>query len=56
MGGVDLIIIKINNNDKIALKFVVLIFLFIKSKYLIPLFSILIKNKPKLSNFMIYLI
>jgi len=46
-GGIDLINTKIISKDNIALKLFVLIFLFNKSKYLIPEYSILIKCKPK---------
>ena len=45
-GGIDLIIIKIINRDKIALKLFVLIFLFTWSRNLLPLCSILIKYSP----------
>jgi hypothetical protein len=43
IGGIDFKIIKIINSDKIALKLLVFICLFNKSKCLIPLNSILIK-------------
>ena len=46
IGGIDLIITKIINKVKNALKVFVLIFLFNKSKYLIPENSILIKCNP----------
>ena len=41
-----MIIIKITNSDKIALKLFVFIFLLIRSRFLIPLYSILIKCSP----------
>ena len=46
IGGIDLIITKIINKVKNALKVFVLIFLFNKSKYLFPENSILIKCSP----------
>ena len=46
IGGIDLIIIKIINRDRIALKLLVLIFLFTLSRNLLPLCSILIKYSP----------
>ena len=42
-GGVDLMITKIINKDKIALKLFVFMCLLIRSRFLIPLNSILIK-------------
>jgi hypothetical protein len=45
-GGKDFIIMNIINNERIALKLLVLIFLFKLSKNLKPLSSIRIKNKP----------
>ena len=45
-GGIDLIIAKIINNVRTALKVLVLIFLFILSKFIIHEYSILIKCKP----------
>ena len=45
-GGIDLIIIKIINNDRTALKLLLLKFLLISSNLLIPEYSILIKCNP----------
>ena len=45
-GGKDFIIMNIISNERIALKLLVLIFLFKLSKNLKPLCSIRIKNKP----------
>ena len=45
-GGKDLIIAKIINRVKIALKVLVFIFLLIESKFFIPENSILIRCKP----------
>ena len=45
-GGIDLIIIKIINNDRTALKLLLLKFLLISSNLLIPEYSILIKYNP----------
>ena len=45
-GGIDFIITKMINKVKIALKVLLLIFLFSKSKLLIPVNSILIKCNP----------
>ena len=45
IGGIDLRIINIINNDNTALKLLVLICLFSKSNCLIPLSSILIKKE-----------
>jgi len=44
--GIDLIIMNIIIKDKMALKVLVLIFLFNKSNCFIPVYSILIKCKP----------
>ena len=46
IGGRDLIKVKIINKVKTALKVLVLMFLFIKSKFLIPENSILIRCSP----------
>ena len=43
IGGRDLMIMNIINNDKTALKLFVLICLFKRSKFFIPLYSIRIK-------------
>ena len=45
-GGKDLIIAKIINKVKIALKVLVFIFWLIESKFFIPEYSILIRCKP----------
>ena len=46
IGGIDLITVKIINKDKMALKLLVFICLFIRSSCFIPLSSILMKKSP----------